>query len=69
MQTKYGEHGSHVIVMKLRLGELDTSIWVNWRMGVLNIVHPSCVYLVETLVNLVKLILQIKQCDINMDLK
>jgi hypothetical protein len=34
---------------------------------ILNIFHPHCAYMVESTVDLVQLILQLKQCDIDSD--
>lgn len=67
---KYKEHGSHmIVVLEHHLGKLNASIWVDRRKSILNIVHPSCVTVVEITINLIQLIFQAIQCNINAEPK
>lgn len=57
--AKYWVLRAHIIVIpELHLGELDAYIWVDQWTLILNTVHPPCVFVVESMVNLVQLILQ-----------
>ena len=66
--AEYRELDSHVVVVsELHLGEPDASILVDRRIEIFNTVHPPCVFMVESAIYLVQLILQDRQFDINMD--
>jgi len=60
---------SRLVIPEFHLGEPNTPIRVYRRATILNIVHHFCVFVVGTTINLVQVILQNRQCSINVEPK